>query len=64
MLDFDFEDIDGMDNDAGEEQETPPTWRWTATSSHDIYMVDTPQENNDEERDDVVKDSPLEKQPK
>ena len=27
MLDYDFEDIDGMDGDAGEEQEPPPTGR-------------------------------------
>ena len=64
MLDFDFEDIDGMNDDAGEEQEPLPTGRWTATSSHDIYMVDTPKENNDEEQEDAAKDSPLEKQPK
>ena len=66
MLDFDSEDIDGMDDDAGEEQEPPPTGRWTTTSSHDIYiyMVDTPKENNDEERKDAAKDSSLEKQPK
>ena len=51
MLDFDSEDIDGMDDDEGEEQEPSPIGRWTATSSHDIYMVDTPKENNDEERD-------------
>ena len=37
MLDFDSEDIDGMDDDAGEEQEPPPTGHWTATSSYDIY---------------------------
>ena len=49
MLDFDSEDIDGMDDDAGEEQEPPPTGRWTATSSYDIYMVDTPKENNGDE---------------
>ena len=36
MLDFDSEDIDGMDDDAGEEQEPPPTGRWTTTSSYDI----------------------------
>ena len=46
MLDFDSEDIDGMDDDAGDEQEPPPTGRWTATSSYDIYMVDTPKEGN------------------
>ena len=37
VLDFDSEDIDGMDDDAGEEQEPPLTGRWTATSSYDIY---------------------------
>ena len=42
MLDFGSEDIDGMDDDAGDEQQPPPTGRWTATSSCDIYMVDTP----------------------
>ena len=42
MLDFGSEDIDGMDDDAGEEQEPPPTGRWTATSSYDIYIWWTP----------------------
>ena len=64
MLDVDSEDTDGMDADRGDKQEPTPIGHCKATSSHDIYMVDTPQENNDEERDDVVKDSPLEKQPK
>ena len=41
MLDFDSEDIDGMDDDAGEEQEPPLMGRWTTTSSYDIYMEDT-----------------------
>ena len=27
MLDFDSEDIDGMDDDAGEDQEPPPSGR-------------------------------------
>ena len=49
MLDFDSEDIDGMDGDAGGEEEPPPTGRWTSTSSYDVYMVDTPKENVDEE---------------
>src|SRR4051812_7468453 len=44
-------------------QEPSPTWRWIATSSHDIYMVDTPKEDNGEERGDAAKDNPLEKQP-
>ena len=47
MLEFDSEDIDGMDDDAGEEQEPPLTRQWTATSSYD--MVDTPKETNDDE---------------
>ena len=63
MLDFDFEDIDGMDNDAGEEQEPPPTGCWTATSSYDIYMVDTPKENNIDDEN-PVEDKPPEIQPK
>ena len=42
MLDFDSEDIDGTDDDGGEEQEPVPTERWTATPSYDIYMVNTP----------------------
>ena len=64
MLDFDSEDIDDMDDDAGEEQEPPPTGRWTATSSYDIYMVDTPKENNGDDKKDPVEDKPPEKQPK
>ena len=32
VLDFDSEDIDGMDDDEGEEREPPPTGCWTATS--------------------------------
>ena len=38
VLDFDSEDIVCMDDDAGEEQDPPPTGRWTATSSYDIYI--------------------------
>ena len=64
MLDFDSEVIDGIDNDAGEEQESVPTGCWTTTSPHDIFMVDTPKENNDEERQDAAKNSSLEKQSK
>ena len=64
MLDFDSEDIDGMEDDAGDEQEPLPTGHWTPTSSHDVYMVDTPKENNDEERKDAAKGCSLEKQSK
>ena len=61
MLDFDSEDIDGMDDDAGEEQEPPPTGHWTTTSSYDIYMVDTPKEGNG---DGTAEDDPSKKQRK
>ena len=37
MLDFGSEDIDGMDDNAGDEQEPLPTEHWTTTSSYDIY---------------------------
>ena len=58
MLDYGSEDIDGMDDDAGEEQaENPPfTGRWTATSSYDVYMVDAPKENSDNDKEDPGED--------
>ena len=46
MLDFDSKDIDGMDDDAGDDQEPAPIGHWKATSSYDIYMVDTPKEED------------------
>ena len=61
MLDFDSEDIDGMDDDAGDEEEPLPTGHWTTTSSYDIYMVDTPKEGNGDE---TTEDDPSKKQPK
>ena len=66
MLDFDSEDIDGMDDDAEEEQgQNPPfTGRWTATSSYDVYLVDTSKENNGDNEKDPVEDKPPETQPK
>ena len=54
MLDYGSEDIDRMDDDAEEEQGQNPTFtgHWMATSSYDVYMVDTPKENNgDNEKD-------------
>ena len=50
MLDFDSEDIDGMDDDAVGAEEPPPTGRWTSTSSYDVYMVDTPKDNSDDDK--------------
>ena len=60
MLDYAFEDIGGMDDDAREEQaqNQPFTGRWTATSSYDVYMVDTPKEVNDDDKEDPVEDKP------
>ena len=46
ILDFGSEDIDGMDDDIGDEQEPAPVGRWKATSSYDIYMVDTPKDGD------------------
>ena len=65
MLDFGSEDIDGTDDDADEErgQNTPFIGRWTTASSYDVYMVDTPKETNNDEKEDPVKDKPPETQP-
>src|SRR4051812_25485730 len=46
VLNFDSEDIDGMDDDAGDAYEPIPIAHWTTTSSHDVYMVDTPKKPN------------------
>ena len=64
VLDFDSEDIDGMDDDVGDEHEPMPIRHWTATSSHDVYMVDTPKGSDDEEHRDATRDRSLEKQSK
>ena len=56
MLDF-----DSMDDDAGDNQEPTPIGHWNATSSYDIYMVDTPKEGNG---DGTTEDDPSKKQPK
>src|SRR3954465_5424343 len=61
MLDFDSEDIAGMDDDVGDEHEPAPIGHWKATSSYDIYMVDTPKEGNG---DRTTGDDPSKKQPK
>ena len=65
-LDYDSEDIDGMDDDADEEQnQNPPfTGRWTATSSYDVYMVDTPKTTNDDDKENPVENKPPETQQK
>ena len=63
MLDFDSDDISGMDVDAGDDLEPLPMGHWTATSSYDIYMVDTPKENNSDKRD-TSEDKPPGQKPK
>ena len=52
-LDYGSEDIDGMDDDIDKEQgQDPPfTGRWTATSSYDVYMVDTPKGSGDDKEE-------------
>ena len=57
MLDFNPNHIDGMHVDTGEDPEPPPTGRWTATSSYDVYMVDTPKEDNGDKKD-TTEDKP------
>ena len=66
MLDYTSEDIDDMDDDAGDQQgQNPPfTGRWTATSSYDVYMVDAPKENSGDDKEDRVEDKPPKIQPK
>ena len=61
-LDYDSEDIDGMDDDAGEEEDQNPpfTGRWMATSSYDVYMVDEPKGNSGEDKEAPAEDKPSE----
>ena len=63
MLDLDFEDIDGMDAEEGDDEEPAPIGPWNATSSYDVYMVDAPKDD-EEERKDAPKACSLKKQPK
>ena len=64
MLDYDSEDIDGMDADEGDDQEPAPIGHWKATSSYDVYMVDTPKRNDNEDQKGATRDRSLEKQSK
>ena len=66
MLDYGSEDIDGMDDDADKEegQDPPFSGRWTATSSYDVYMVDTPKKASDDDKGDPVANKPSETQSK
>ena len=66
MLDYASEGIDGMDDDAGAEpsQNPPITGRWTATSTYDVYMVDTPEKQDDDGTQDPDQDKPVDDPPK
>ena len=64
MLDFDSEDIDGMDADEGDDQEPAPIEHRTITSSHDVYMVDTRNKSDYEDQKDAARDRSPEKQSK
>ena len=64
MLDYDSEDIDGMDDNAGDNQEPALTEHWKATPTHDVYMVDTPKGSDNEDQRGAAKDNPADKQPK
>ena len=65
MLDYDSGDIDGMDDDAKEQQSQNPSFteRWTPTSTYDVYMVDTPKEDDGNGRKDPVEDKPADAPP-
>ena len=62
MLDYASKDIDGMDDNARDEQgQDPPfTGRWTTTSTYDVYMVNTPKEDDGDGKKDLVEDKPAE----
>ena len=65
-LDYGFKDIDGMNDDAGEEEaQNPPfTGQWTTTSSYDICTVDAPKENSGDDKENPVEDEPPKTEPK
>ena len=49
VLDFDFEVIDGMDDDAGDVPEPPLTGQWTATSSYETNGDEATEDNPSKE---------------
>ena len=53
-----------MDDDAGDTYEPTPIGHWTATSSHDVCMVDTPKGSDNEEHGEATRDRSLKKQSK
>src|SRR4051812_39169336 len=66
MLNYASEDINGMDDDVEAEpaQNPPITGLWTATSTYDVYMVDTPEKKDDNGTQDPDEDKPVDEPPK
>src|SRR4051812_30769153 len=64
MLDFASEDFDGMDDEDGDELELAPIGHWTSTPRNDVFMVDTPEKIDNEERGGERKGKPSEKHSK
>jgi hypothetical protein len=66
MLDYTSEDIDGMDDNVEAEpgQNPPITGRWMATSTYDVYMVDTPEKKDDDGTQDPDEEKPFDEPPK
>ena len=51
---------DGADKEQG--QDPPFTGRWTATSSYDVYMVDTPKGSDGDDKEEPDANKPSETQ--
>src|SRR3954465_14967194 len=64
ILDFGSEDFDGMDDEDGDELEPALIGYWTSTPPNDVFMVDTPKGNDNEEKGDEKRGKPSEKQSK
>ena len=66
MLDYTSEDTDDMDDDAGDAQGQDPSFTgcWMATSTYEVYMVDTPKEDDGTYRKEMVEEKPDEAPPK
>src|SRR4051812_47472270 len=64
MLDFGSEDLDGMDDEYGDEPEPAPTWHWLSTTHNDVLMVDTPKNIENEKNGGKKKGDPSEKNQK
>ena len=66
IFDYASEEFEGMDlkAEADPDQNRPVTGRWTAISSYDVYMVDTPKEKEGDGENDPLEYKPVEEPPK